>query len=470
MFSIKVDRKFQLLGVDLYSVIPKGSVTNYDTILVMTDFLTKWVVAVPIKDASATTVAEAIYNNWIIHYGVPEEIISDEGGEFNAKAIHQELYEVCKIKKLTTTSYHQQTNGQCERFNRTMSGMLAKYTKDDQTKWDIYLPTCVLEYNNTIHSVTKESPHFMVFGQESRIPIDLVIRKDEIDALNPSIGKRTAMAVKRIRENQYYNKVKYDKKRTNETFKRGDFVLWRQEPRTNMALDEHAKLISPWYGPVTIFKDIGQNKYIIIDDEANPKTINVENLKKYQKRPDWMKDDVPEEMEVDGNIIVSPAVAPSVEDKGKDIPAMAEPIINPKEVQAESMDVEMPTNVRRSTREKKYVPKKDDKIDMRFYDTKDKKKYWSCGTVIKIDKEDKNRIYFKFLDETNEDWYDLRDEDLEIRRCIQSSTHNRSAVIKILNIQESAQNPKESEEKRKKRRIRQKEGVRAQRKKTKTNG
>jgi hypothetical protein len=310
----------------------------------------------------------------------------------------------------------------------------------------------------------------MVFSQESRIPIDLIFRKNEVNQLNPSIEERTAMAVKRIRHNQLYNKVKYDKRRTNETFKRGEFVLWRQEPRTNLALDEHAKLISPWYGPVTIFKDIGQNKYVIIDDEANPKTINVENLKKYQKRPDWMKDDVPEEMEVDGNIIVSPATAPSVEDKGKDIPAI-EPIISPKEVQAESMDVEGPTNVRRSTREKKYVPKKDDKIDMRFYNTKDKKKYWSCGTVIKIDKEDENRIYFKFLDETNEDWYDLRDEDLEIRRCIQSNTHNRSAAIKILNIQESAQNPKESEEKRKKRRMRQKEeGARAQRKKTKTNG
>jgi transposase InsO family protein len=72
MFSMKVERKFQLLGVDLYT-------------------------------------------------GIPEEIISDEGGEFNAKSIYQNLYDIFKIKKLTTTSYHQQANGQCERFNRTMS-------------------------------------------------------------------------------------------------------------------------------------------------------------------------------------------------------------------------------------------------------------------------------------------------------------------------------------------------------------
>ncbi|HYN44602.1 MAG TPA: hypothetical protein VER35_01250, partial [Candidatus Limnocylindrales bacterium] len=453
MFSMKVDRKFQLLGVDLYTGIPKGSVTNYDTILVMTDYLTKWVVAVPIKDASATTVAEAIYNNWIIHYGVPEEIISDEGGEFNAKSVYQSLYEVFKIKKLTTTSYHQQTNGQCERFNRTMSGMLAKYTKDGQTKWDIYLPTCVLEYNNTIHSITKESPHFMVFSQESRIPIDLVIRKDEIDALNPSIEERTAMAVKRIRENQHYNKVKYDKRRTNETFKRGDFVLWRQEPRTNTELEEHKKLISPWYGPVTIFKDIGQNKYIIIDDDTNPKTINVENLKKYQKRPHWMKDDVPEEMEVEGNTKVSPAIVPSVEDKGEDIPAIV-PIIKPIEVQPEAMEVEAPTYVRRSTREKKYKPVVEDEIDMKFADPKTGKKYWYCGKVTKVDKEDRDNIFCEFLDNLNEGWYDTKEEQSEIRKCIPSEKHKRTHQGQVQYIQNTmpillmqvGQKPKESGE------------------------
>jgi hypothetical protein len=165
------------------------------------------------------------------------------------------------------------------------------------------------------------------------------------------------MAMKRIRDNQRYNKEKYNKRRTNETFKRGEFVLWRQEPRTNVELEEHAKLISPWYGPVTIFKDIGQNKYMIIDDNTDPKTINVENLKKYQKRPDWMKDDVPEEMEVEGNIIVSPAI----KDKGEDIPVIV-PIIKPIEVQPEAIEVELPTNVRRSTRERKFVPKKGDLV------------------------------------------------------------------------------------------------------------
>ncbi|HYN44560.1 MAG TPA: hypothetical protein VER35_01035 [Candidatus Limnocylindrales bacterium] len=60
-----------------------------------------------------------------------------------------------------------------------------------------------------------------------------------------------------------------------------------------------------------------------------------------------------------------------------------------------------------------------------------------------MDTDDKNRIHFKFLDGKDEDWYDLKDEMLEIRRCIPSETHQRSATMKILNIQESAQNPEE---------------------------
>jgi hypothetical protein len=91
-----------------------------------------------------------------------------------------------------------------------------------------------------------------------------------------------------------------------------------------MALDEHAKLISPWYGPVTIFKDIGQNKYIIIDDNTNP-----------------------EEMEIDGNIIASPAIGASNEANDGNIPTLQ--VINPRVAQSEAMDVEIPSKKHKRT-------------------------------------------------------------------------------------------------------------------------
>jgi hypothetical protein len=96
-----------------------------------------------------------------------------------------------------------------------------------------------------------------------------------------------------------------------------------------MALDEHAKLISPWYGPVTIFKDIGQNKYIIIDDNTNP-----------------------EEMEVDAGKVLSPvAIQPEIREEA-DIPRIipiSSQIANPDDVQLEAMDVEIPSEKHKRT-------------------------------------------------------------------------------------------------------------------------
>ena len=56
-------------------------------------------------------------------YGIPEEIISDQGRNFESKLI-AELYNLARILKLRTSPYRSQTNGQCECFNSTLISMI----------------------------------------------------------------------------------------------------------------------------------------------------------------------------------------------------------------------------------------------------------------------------------------------------------------------------------------------------------
>jgi hypothetical protein len=119
-----------------------------------------------------------------------------------------------------------------------------------------------------------------------------------------------------------------------------------------------------------------------------------------------------------------------------------------------------PSGVRRSTREKRYIPKVGDKIDMQFYDKEDKKKFWSCGTAIEIDKKDPNRIYFKFLDGNDEDWYDFLDEEIEIRKCIPSEKHQRSPQMQILSIEAEVKAPKKLTKKQENRKRKREENPR----------
>jgi hypothetical protein len=59
------------------------------------------------------------------------------------------------------TAYHPQTHGQTEHVNQVLEGYLCIFTSRQQDDWDDFLPTGEFQYNNTVHSLTQQTP-FMV--------------------------------------------------------------------------------------------------------------------------------------------------------------------------------------------------------------------------------------------------------------------------------------------------------------------
>lgn len=66
----------------------------------ITEFFTKYAVAIPTPNQMARTVAKCLWENFIIHYGFPEKLHSDQGPDFESKTIK----ELCDIAGRTTTS------------------------------------------------------------------------------------------------------------------------------------------------------------------------------------------------------------------------------------------------------------------------------------------------------------------------------------------------------------------------------
>ena len=103
------------LGIDLIGPLAKS--TNNDTYaLVIIDYFTKWAVVVPIKNKEAESVAQAIFNNWYLQYGIPYEIHTDQGSEFTNDLLKR-LNSHMSIGYRVTTPYYPQANGTVERFN-----------------------------------------------------------------------------------------------------------------------------------------------------------------------------------------------------------------------------------------------------------------------------------------------------------------------------------------------------------------
>lgn len=54
----------------------------FSYVLVIQDYLTKWVEAFPLANDKAETMAEVLALEWVCHYGAPQVLHSDQGRNF----------------------------------------------------------------------------------------------------------------------------------------------------------------------------------------------------------------------------------------------------------------------------------------------------------------------------------------------------------------------------------------------------
>ncbi len=94
LVNIQVTRPLELLCIDFLSIEP--DLSNIQNVLVMMDHYTKYAVALPTSNQKAKTVAKCLWEGFIVHYGFPERILSDQGADFESKVV-KELCEMAKI-------------------------------------------------------------------------------------------------------------------------------------------------------------------------------------------------------------------------------------------------------------------------------------------------------------------------------------------------------------------------------------
>lgn len=103
LVNINTTRPLELLCLDFLSLEPDRSGTK--DILVITDHFTKFAVAIPTPNQKARTVAKCLWENFMVPYGIPEKLHSDQGPDFESRTI-KELCQVAGIHKVRMTPYH----------------------------------------------------------------------------------------------------------------------------------------------------------------------------------------------------------------------------------------------------------------------------------------------------------------------------------------------------------------------------
>jgi IS30 family transposase len=129
---------FEKWALDFVGPIsPMSRKKNY--ILVCTDYVTKWVEAKSVFKATKKYVVEFIYEDIFTCFGVPCEIVTDQGTQFTSKMM-RELTEKYGIKHYKYSPYHLQANGQVESTNKGLEAILTKTVQLHHQYWADRLP------------------------------------------------------------------------------------------------------------------------------------------------------------------------------------------------------------------------------------------------------------------------------------------------------------------------------------------
>ncbi len=258
---------FQFIGIDFsgpFPVTPQGN--KY--VLAITDYFSKWVVAIPLPSQTAQVTAEALYEHYICIYGIPIRILSDQGTHFNNQLMSA-FTKVLGCQHIKSTPYHPQTNGAIERFNSTFERQLAKLTDQEVNDWDMHLKSIVFAYNTGQHATTKFSPYQLQFGREPRLPPDRLPTSCEFYKPNDYFYyfKRTIQiyqqyACENMKRNQQIYKQQFDKNRKDIFLKVGDQVLQRfPNSKTKLsALYSHPMIVIDQRYPTYWVKDLSNQK------------------------------------------------------------------------------------------------------------------------------------------------------------------------------------------------------------------
>jgi transposase InsO family protein len=114
---------FDVWGIDFMG--PFKNSHGYEYILVMVDYVSKWVEAMPCRKASIEESITMIKNVIFPRFSRPRILISDGGTHFPRKNFKKCLYKL-GIKHRVSMAYHPQTNGQEETSNRQLKSVLNK--------------------------------------------------------------------------------------------------------------------------------------------------------------------------------------------------------------------------------------------------------------------------------------------------------------------------------------------------------
>jgi len=258
-------------------------------ILTTIDMCTRFPEAIPLKDISTNSVAEALLEIFS-RVGLPYKIHSDRGSQFTSDMM-REVYRLLNVKQSITAPYHAMGNGIVENFNKTIKNVLKKVAAEKPKDWHRYLGPLMFAVRDTPQDSTGFTLFELLYGHKVRTPMTLLKRIWTEEEEDPEVKTayqyvidlrervketcelaRSELAKVQIRNQRYYNRKTRERK-----LHVGDSVLL-------LLPTERNKLTLAWRGTYKVVDIVSGVDYRIEMDSGKVKTYHINMLKRYYHR------------------------------------------------------------------------------------------------------------------------------------------------------------------------------------------
>jgi hypothetical protein len=271
---------FDRWGIDYVGPLPITHQNN-QYILVMTEMVTRWAIAVPVPDNKANTTASQILYHLVLQYGIPRHLISDRGTHFTSKVV-KKLEKKLGIKHILTAPYTPQSNGQTEKLNGTLCNALKKECQETKMPWDKTLYKTLWSYRSKTHTQLEgKSPFYMMFGTE---PNQVTNEKQALFNLlkrydRPKQLDLLFLARMQIIERKELNQ---QQKLINEPLKIGDPVMIYNHAKDRI---NQSKLINKWVRGYKVYNTNKAGTYLVGREDENSSKYKWLNYRKVKFDP-----------------------------------------------------------------------------------------------------------------------------------------------------------------------------------------
>ena len=259
-------KKWETLQIDIVGPFTKSRTGNKFLLTAICTY-TKFARAWPLPNTTSETIAKKLVNDHFCIFGIPQTVHSDNGANF-CSDLMKETYHLLGIRQTRSHTYCAFNNAQIERWHHTLEQSITTQANKRPRSWDEYVALSVLSYNSQPHSTTSFTPFKMMFGEEARLPLDLMFGPtptDEppcphqyVDWLEKALIETYNETNKNLQNKMTYMKKHYDEKAYGPPHQIGDHI-WILKGRFEQK--KTPKLATPYKGPYIIQEKLSNISY-----------------------------------------------------------------------------------------------------------------------------------------------------------------------------------------------------------------